>query len=210
MFSFPNKIYPITDIRISGLSHADQVARLIAGGARIIQLRDKHSAPREFFRDAEQALIIARAHNAQVIINDQVDLALALRADGVHLGQGDMPPEAARKILGETALIGFSVHNVEQAKAAAKLPIDYLGIGPVFSTTTKENPDQVLGLEGLRRTRAAAAKVPLVAIGGISTEKIAGVFGTGVDAVALISSLLNNPSEITARMQHLSLLSLRL
>ena len=120
MFSFPSKIYPITDITISGLSHAEQVARLVAGGARLIQLRDKHSSPREFFTDASSAVTIARSYGVRIIINDRVDMALALRADGVHLGQSDVPPEAARKLLGETAVIGFSVHSVEQAKAAEK------------------------------------------------------------------------------------------
>src|ERR1700682_6281956 len=87
MFAFPSKIYPITDITISGLSHAEQVERLVAGGARLIQLRDKHSSPREFFTDAVSALRIARSYGVRIIINDRVDMALALRADGVHLGQ---------------------------------------------------------------------------------------------------------------------------
>src|SRR6266853_507346 len=159
MFSFPHKIYPITDIEISGLSHAEQVKRLIAGGARLIQLRDKHSSPRAFFTDAEAAVTMARSHGVQIIINDRVDMALALRADGVHLGQGDVPPEAARKLLGATAVIGFSVHSIEQAKAAMKLPIDYLGIGPVFPTSTKERPDPVIGLEGLQRAREVAGEI---------------------------------------------------
>ena len=100
MFSFANTIYPITDTRISGLSHAEQVTRLIAGGARLVQLRDKHASPREFFADAQAALAIARSQGAQIIINDRVDLAIALGADGVHLGQTDLPVAAARRLLG--------------------------------------------------------------------------------------------------------------
>jgi len=204
MFSFPSKIYPITDITISGLSHAAQVERLIAGGARLIQLRDKHSSPREFFTDAESAVTIARSYGVQIIFNDRVDMALALRADGVHLGQGDVPPEAARKLLGETAVIGFSVHSVEQAKAAMKLPIDYLGIGPVFPTSTKERPDPVIGLEGLQRAREVAGEIPLVAIGGIKLQNVPGILDAGANAVALISALLGNSSEITAQMKDLN------
>ena len=204
MFSFPSKIYPITDITISGLSHAAQVERLIAGGARLIQLRDKHSSPRAFFTDAEAAVTMARSHGVQIIINDRVDMALALRADGVHLGQGDVPPEAARKLLGETAVIGFSVHSVEQAKAAMKLPIDYLGIGPVFPTSTKERPDPVIGLEGLQRAREVAGEIPLVAIGGIKLQNVPGILDAGANAVALISALLGNSSEITAQMKDLN------
>lgn len=203
MFSFPSKIYPITDIEISGLSHAEQVARMIAGGAMLIQLRDKHSSPREFFTDAKAALAVARSRGVQVIINDRVDLALALRADGVHLGQSDIPPKAARSLLGDTAVIGFSVHSVEQAKAAAQMPVDYLGIGPVFHTSTKENPDPVIGVDGLRRTREVAGDLPLVAIGGITANCISKVLDAGADAVALISALLQNPSQITARVKDL-------
>lgn len=204
MFSFPSQIYPITDIEISGLSPVEQVARLLAGGATFIQLRDKHSAPREFFADAKAAVAVARSDGAQIIINDRVDIALALGAAGVHLGQDDIPPEAARRLLGDTAVIGFSVHSVKQAKAAAEMPIDYLGVGPVFRTSTKENPDAVIGFEGLRHIREVTGDIPLVAIGGITVHCISRVLEAGADAVALISDLLREPSEITARMKHLT------
>ena len=100
------KIYPITDTQLSGLSHAEQVARLIEGGASLVQLRDKFSTPREFYREAAAALQIARAHGARLIINDRVDIALALKADGVHLGQRDIPVAAARRLLGNEARDG--------------------------------------------------------------------------------------------------------
>lgn len=199
MFSFPNQLYPITDIEISGLSHAEQVTRLIAGGARLIQLRDKHSSPRDFYQAAADALQVARSHGAQIIINDRVDIAIALGADGVHLGQTDLQPEAARRLLGAKSLIGYSVHNLAQASAAAALPIDYLGIGPVFLTLTKERPDPVVGLEGVRRTRQTIGRIPLVAIGGIALDQTASVLGAGADAVALISALFEVPLEITTR-----------
>ena len=201
MFSFPSKVYPITDVKISGLSHAEQVSRLIEGGATLIQLREKHLSPREFFRDAQKALIVARSNRVQIIINDRVDIALALGADGVHLGQSDLTPEAARRLLGDSAVIGFSVHSVEQAEAAMELPVDYLGIGPVFSTSTKENPDPVIGVDGLRRTRKVASEIPLVAIGGITLDNASKVLDAGADAVAVVSALLENSSEIKSRTE---------
>src|SRR5687767_5444622 len=120
------KVYPITDVRLTGLSHAEQVTRLIQGGATLIQLREKSLSPREFFHQAQAAIEIARAKDIRIIINDRVDIALALQADGVHLGQDDMPPHAARKLLGDEALIGFSTHNPAQAISASMFPIDYL------------------------------------------------------------------------------------
>ncbi|MDQ3818424.1 MAG: thiamine phosphate synthase, partial [Acidobacteriota bacterium] len=166
------KLYPITDARLSGLSHAEQVRRLSAGGADFVQLREKQKGAREFYEEAEEALQIARTRGVRLIINDRADIALALTADGVHLGQDDLPPAAARELLGEQAIIGFSTHNVRQAIEAASLPIDYIAIGPIFETRSKEKPDAPLGLEGLRRVREAVGRIPLVAIGGISEENI--------------------------------------
>src|SRR5229473_375661 len=111
--------------------------RLIRGGATVIQLRDKDASPREFYHQAAAALQVARNHGAKLIINDRVDVALALKADGVHLGQSDLPVEAARSLLGEDAIIGFSTHNLQQAKLASELPVDYMAFGPIFPTLTK-------------------------------------------------------------------------
>ncbi len=192
------KIYPITDARLTALSHAEQTARLLAGGADFIQLREKRAAPREFFADAARAVEIARAAGARIVVNDRVDIALALRADGVHLGQDDLPPEAARRVLGERAVIGFSTHSVEQAIAARRMPIDYIAIGPVFATATKENPDEVVGLEGVRAVRRAIGDFPLVAIGGIDFENAAEVLSAGADSLAVIKTVLTPPDLIAA------------
>ena len=196
MFELP-KLYPITDRRLSGLTHAEQVARLCEGGARLVQLREKHLSPREFYAEVVEALKVARLFGAKLIINDRADLALAAGADGVHLGQDDMPPRAARELLGEAAVVGFSTHSVSQAVEAARLPVSYVAIGPVFDTASKENPDPVVGLEGLRRVREAAAGVPLVAIGGISAESAPSVIEAGADSVAVIGALVANPSDPT-------------
>jgi thiamine-phosphate pyrophosphorylase len=194
-------IYPITDTRLTGLSHAEQVGRLIDGGATFIQLREKYASPREFFDDARIAIEIARKHSVKIIINDRVDIALALKADGVHLGQDDLPTEKAREILGETAIIGFSTHNIEQAFKASKLPIDYLAIGPVFTTTTKENPDESVGIEGVKRIREAIGDFPLVAIGGITMENCREVFTSGANSIAVIKSVLFPPDKIAENLR---------
>jgi len=203
MFLPAPKLYPITDVGLSGLSHADQVVRLCEGGATLAQLREKSLSPREFFKQAEEAMRAAREHEVRIIINDRVDVALALKADGVHLGQNDLPPTAARRVLGDKAVIGFSTHNVEQAIRAVKLPIDYIAIGPIFATSTKKNPDPAVGLLGLRQVRKAVGKMPLVAIGGITRENASEILAAGADAVALISAIISEPAEISSRTKQL-------
>jgi thiamine-phosphate pyrophosphorylase len=195
----PPKLYAITDARLSGLSHSDQVARLVAGGATLIQIREKHLSSRAFCEEAEAALEIARRWGVKLIINDRVDVAMALHADGVHLGQSDLPPQAARKLLGPQAIIGFSVHNTEQAQKAVRLPVDYVAAGPVFATTSKDNPDPVLGLAGIRRIRRIVGTMPLVAIGGINPGNALEVLESGADTVALLSGLVSPPCEIETR-----------
>ena len=194
-FNLP-KVYPITDTRLSGLSHGEQVMRLIRGGATVIQLRDKGASPREFYHHAAAALQVVRYHGAKLIINDRVDVALALKADGVHLGQSDLPVEAARCLLGGDAIIGFSTHDITQARLAATMPLDYIAFGPIFQTLTKENPDPVAGLDALREVRASTGSLPLVAIGGVNLINAAEVFGAGADAVAMISELIADPAVI--------------
>lgn len=191
------KIYPITDVSLSGLSHAEQVERFIAGGAQIIQLREKRGAAKDFFADARRALEIARKNEVKIIINDRVDIALALRADGIHLGQDDLPPVEARKILGANAIIGFSTHNLNQAvEAVENFPVDYIAVGPIFPTRTKINPDAVVRLETIKAIRARIGNFPLVAIGGINFQNFRSVLDAGADSVAVISDLLSKPNEI--------------
>ena len=199
-FELP-KLYPVTDARLSGLSHAEQLARLSEGGARVVQLREKHLAPREFYEEAKKALVVARERRVLLIINDRVDIALALGADGVHLGQDDLAPEAARRLLGAESVIGFSTHNVEQAREAARLPVDYIAIGPVFATTSKENPDPVVGLDGLRRVRETLEPgAMLVAIGGITPANARAALEAGADSVAVIGALVaGDPDALTER-----------
>jgi thiamine-phosphate pyrophosphorylase len=196
MITLP-RIYAITDCPTSGLSHAEQVRKLAAGGIRWIQLREKKASPREFYEQACEAVAMARRLGVTLIINDRADIALAVGADGVHLGQNDLPPEKARALLGPDKIIGFSTHSLDQARAAEALPVDYIAFGPIFPTRTKENPDPVVGVEGVRQLRAAVRK-PLVAIGGITLERAREVLRAGADALAIISDLLSAP-DITSR-----------
>lgn len=201
--SFDGKLYAITDRSISGLSHSEQVRRLCDGGATFIQIREKLLSPREFFREAENALGVARTRGARVIINDRVDIAFSLKADGVHLGQDDLPVRAARELLGDDVIIGISAHNLDQVTSAMKMPVDYIAIGPIFSTSTKAHSDPLVGLAGLSQIRKAVGSVPLVAIGGITMENAVSVISAGADAIAAIAVLLSAPSDITNRTQEL-------
>jgi len=196
-------IYPITDTQISGLSHAEQVALFAEGGATLVQLREKRAPALKFYEEAKAALAVAAERGLQLIINDRVDIALAAGAAGVHLGQDDLPPEAARRLLGDDALIGYSTHSVAQAIEAARLPIDYLAIGPIFSTSTKDNPDPVVGLDGLRTVREAIGSTPLVAIGGVTPANAVEVIQAGADSVAMISGLLADPANVPTVLANL-------
>jgi len=181
---------------VSGFSHAEQVELLSRGGASLVQLREKQMLAREFYEQAKAAVAVSARHGVQLLINDRVDVALAAGAQGVHLGGDDMPPAAARKLLGLEAVIGYSTHNIEQPIAATKLPIDYLAIGPIFATTTKSDTAPVLGLDGLQAVRQAIGAFPLVAIGGITRSNAHEVIQAGADSVAVISALLSDPKRI--------------
>jgi thiamine-phosphate pyrophosphorylase len=185
---------------------------LVAAGATLIQLRYKSQPeqPKKFLSCARELrrLTISLATSGitkprvTLIINDRVDLCLAADADGVHLGQDDLSPAAARRIFdqikeGKTRIIGFSTHNLSQVREADALPIDYIAIGPVFTTGSKLNPDPVIGIEGLRQARQATRK-PLVAIGGITRENCRQVKEAGADSVAVISDLLESPAKAVA------------
>jgi thiamine-phosphate pyrophosphorylase len=195
------RIYPITDTRLSRLSHAEQVRRLAEGGARLVQLRDKVSSPREFYLSALDAVKDARRAEVKIIINDRIDIALAVGADGAHIGQDDLPVRETRLLLGPDRLLGYSTHSLEQALKADLLAVDYIAIGPVFQTSTKENPDPAIGLELVREVRRQISK-PLVAIGGITLERARSVFDAGADSLAIISDLYST-GDIAARMRAL-------
>lgn len=197
------RLYPLTDRALSGLSHAEQVSQLSDAGATLVQLREKTLSPLEFHREAEAALCVAHERGTKIIINDRVDMALALKADGVHLGQDDLPPEAARRILGADAIIGFSTHNPEQARLAATMPVDYVAIGPIFATSTKQASNPPIGLEGLRLARLAVGTIPLVAIGGITDENSHEVLSGGAHAIAVIRDIWSPAGQAAIQIKRL-------
>ncbi|HET9744014.1 MAG TPA: thiamine phosphate synthase [Terriglobales bacterium] len=170
---------------------------LVAGGATLIQLREKHASSREILRLARELRRIL-PKEVRLILNDRADLAVAAGCDGIHVGQDDLPPEAARRIIGPKKVLGVSTHNPEQVKIADQSSADYIAIGPVFATTSKESPDPVIGLEGLRVARRLTTK-PLVAIGGITLQNCRSVIEAGADSVAVISELLDDPRKTTAQ-----------
>jgi len=161
---------------------------LLEGGARIIQLRAKGLPAGEFIRLGRKIGDECRKHGALFIINDRIDVAMLIGADGVHLGQDDMPIDEARKIMGEDKLIGISTHNEAEGLLAAKAGADYIGFGPIFKTGTKKDAAAVKGLDGLKAVRRDLS-LPIVAIGGIDKGNIKSVFDAGADAAALISAL---------------------
>jgi thiamine-phosphate pyrophosphorylase len=196
---FLPRLYPIVvPSRIGSIDEVCAFAReLAAGGVTILQLRDKSSSSAEIVRTARELRRIL-PDEIRLIMNDRADLALAAHFQGVHLGQDDLPVEAARKIIGPERWIGISTHNPEQVAAAELTSADYLAIGPVFSTISKDNPDPVIGLEGVRQARSRTRK-PLVAIGGITVRNCRSVIDAGADSVAIIGELLRDPRNITAQ-----------
>lgn len=166
---------------------------LALGGVELIQYRNKHGDARTMLSHARE-LRRALDRKVKLIMNDRADLCLAADFDGVHVGQDDLSPEGVRRVVGEDRIVGFSTHNLGQLKQADAGPADYIAYGPIFATSTKLNPDPVVGLEGLRAARAATKK-PLVAIGGITRANVLSVLDTGADCVAIISDLVTLPRQ---------------
>ncbi len=189
-FSFP-KIYPITNLAMSGfLKHYQVVELLCKSGAKIIQMRPSDYNSWEWYYDAVIAAKTAKKYKAALIINNRADIARAVGAEGLHLGKEDIPPHAARELVGSDALVGFSTRSLEEAKMADENPsVDYIAIGPVFETTTKKTGIEPLGLGMVTKIKTVITK-PLVAIGGINVERAPEVLRAGADSVACISSIM--------------------
>ncbi len=190
------KLYAIVDVACFASPHsvreiAEYTLELAAGGATLIQYRNKAGSAREIVRDARELRRILN-DGVTLIMNDRADLCLAAAYDGVHVGQDDLSPEAVRAIIGPDRILGISTHNLEQVREADLELATYVALGPVFSTRSKERPDPVVGLEGLRAARAATTK-PLVAIGGITRANARSVIDAGADSVAVIADLLISP-----------------
>jgi len=192
------RVYPILDsesLASRGLSVESAARALLDGGARILQLRHKGHWDRSVYESAKTLARNCREAGALFVVNDRADFALLVGA-ALHVGQEDLPPDDARKLMGG-GMLGYSTHNAAQLQAAAGLPVDYVALGPIFGTTTKRNPDPVVGLDELRRCRTLVTDKPLVAIGGITLHDAAAVLEAGADSVAVIAGLM--PMNSTAR-----------
>lgn len=189
-------LYLVTDRRLMSCETIEQsVERAIAGGASVVQLREKDCSSREFYELALRVKRITEPNNVPLIINDRIDICLAADADGVHLGQSDIPCREARKILGAGKLIGVSAALPEEARQAQADGADYLGIGAVFPTSTKDDA-RAVSLETLREIRAAVT-IPFVVIGGVNAESITRLYGMGIDGAAVVSAVVAQ-KDITA------------
>jgi thiamine-phosphate pyrophosphorylase len=187
------RLYAIIDpVQGSGRSAIELAAALLDAGTRLVQLRDKQASTGELYVTAHQVGERVREAGGIFLVNDRADVARAVEADGVHLGQDDLPVESARAVLGPGKLIGYSTHHLKQVIEADRSTADYIAFGPIFATASKENPDPVVGLEGLREARKATRK-PLVAIGGITLENARAVIEAGADSVAVIRGLVGAP-----------------
>ena len=176
------------------------LAALLEAGVSILQLRVKSLPPVDFLELAKQARAVTRAHGCKLIINDRVDIALACGADGVHLGQDDLPLRAGRKLMGQK-IIGISTHDLDQARAAERDGADYIGFGPMFGTRTKATGYEARGPEMLQQIRRAVT-LPIVAIGGITEANVQEVWQAGADSVAIIGDVLqdNDPGAKALRI----------
>jgi thiamine-phosphate pyrophosphorylase len=174
----------------------DYASELAAGGANLIQYRNKVGTTREMLSHARELRRVL-GDDITLIMNDRADICIAAGFQGVHVGQDDLSPEGARTVIGADLILGVSTHHLDQLRQADAGPADYIAYGPVFATSSKRNPDPVVGLDGIRAARAATKK-PLVAIGGITRSNARSVIDAGADSVAVISDLLSSPTKVSA------------
>ena len=199
------RLYLVTDEH-QDIDQLERVIReAISGGVTMVQLREKHGDIRAFIQRAEAIKPMLQAAGIPLIINDRVDVALAVDADGVHLGQSDMPADVARRLIGDDKILGLSVENEQQLEAAQSLPLDYLGLSAIFPTPTKTDTVYAWGLEGLAKA-SAFSQLPLVAIGGINESNIRAVVEAGADGIALVSAICHADSPKDASQQLLALI----
>jgi thiamine-phosphate pyrophosphorylase len=193
-------LYFVTDRGLCGKKSLEEVViQAVKGGAAYVQLREKDVSTRFFVEEAKRIKKLLEQYRAPLIINDRVDVALACGAEGVHIGQEDMPYEIVRKLMGQKAIIGLSVETWKDVKASQKMDVNYIGVSPVFSTPTKTDTKGAWGMEGLAKIKAFS-RHPLVAIGGINEFNVREVVKAGADCIAVVSAICASPdSEAAAR-----------
>jgi len=183
-------LYLVTDRELMAASGIEEcVEQAVSGGCTVVQLREKTASSREFYEAALRVRKITSDLGVPLIINDRADIALAVNADGVHVGRDDLSLDAARRVMGKDAVIGASVNNLTEALAATAMGADYLGVGAMFATSTKTDADPA-SMDELRRIRAGIA-IPIVAIGGINKNNVPLFAGTGIDGIAVVSAIVS-------------------
>jgi len=201
---FDKGVYLVTDRSLSlGRPLNEIVEEAVKGGVSIVQLREKDCTTRDFYDIAIRLKKCLKPYNVPLIINDRIDIALACDAEGLHIGQSDMPYEIARKLLGKDKIIGLSVENLEQAYEANSLDIDYIGVSPVFSTPTKTDTAPEVGLKGLKEI-ASISKHPIVGIGGINLNNALDIINNGADTIAVVSAIMSaeNPMQAAQNLKN--------
>ena len=196
------RFYPILDTEVAvrcGIDPVSAAAKILEAGARILQFRHKGFLSREVYTQMERVAALCREARVPFVVNDRADLARLMGA-ALHLGQDDLPPTAARQLTGPETLIGFSTHNQRQLRAAQSEPVDYLALGPIFGTASKQNPDPVVGLDELRRLRPLTER-PLVAIGGVTRGNAGEVLAAGANSLAVIGDLFPEDGNLRARVE---------
>lgn len=192
------KLYLVTERSLlNGRDLGDVVASAVKGGVSCVQLREKHISTGEFIRLGLELRDLLRPFGVPLIVNDRVDVALAIGADGVHIGQSDMPWNMARELMGPDKIIGLSVENMDEVVEANEADVDYIGVSPVFSTPTKTDTALPFGLDGLAGA-VAISRHPTVAIGGINAANASSVFATGVNGIAVVSAIIASPDPESA------------
>lgn len=204
----PSPLYCIVDPLDTGRDPVALAQAMLAGGARLLQLRLKNVATGTLVTTARRVRELTAAVGARFIVNDRVDVALAVDADGVHLGQDDLPIADARRLLGRTRWIGFSTHSEAQLAAATGRGADYLSIGPIYATTSKSNADPVIGCARVRAARPTVTE-PLVAIGGITAATLPEVLAAGADAASVIAAIVRAPDVARATAELLTIAAAR-
>lgn len=195
--NFKSSVYLVTDnIGSKDESLFDKVEKAIIGGVSIVQFRDKEMTSSDFYKTGLELKNLCKKHNVSFFVNDRVDMAIAIGADGVHLGQHDMPLPVARKVLGEDAIIGVSVHNIQEALTAQAQGANYIGVGSIFDTTTKKDA-YTIGLDSLEAIRNVTS-IPIIGIGGINKENAKSVMEKGADGVAVVSAILEEENILQA------------
>ena len=193
----PYRLYLVTDDKQDLATLKNVVKQAVAGGVTMVQVREKHGDIRRFIEVALAVKAILHKSGVPLIINDRVDVALAVGAEGVHLGQSDMPADTARRLLGKDKLLGLSIENEQQLIEAQSLPVDYLGLSAVFATPTKTNIKKEWGIAGLANA-VAQSSFPIVAIGGINMTNLEAIIATDVDGIALVSAICHAKSPLNA------------